>query len=446
MRGRISLLVAATSSAIILAFVIPLCLLVQTLAEDRATASAQQQAQGVAVIVAKLASPVDIEQAVRQVDQQQGSTTSVVLPDGNVVGVPVAGLADDANVRRARDRGEAFTVFGPDGAAVLVPIGLAAGTAVVRTSVSNATMHQGVTVAWASIAGLGLALLVGALLIARQLAGRIATPVSDLAEVAHRLRSGEVEARARPAGPEEVREVATAFNLLADRIGDLLAAEREAVADLSHRLRTPMTALRLDSEAVTDPEAGDRLRQHLDQLQRIVDAVVEEARRPVRATMAGECDAVAVTSERVRFWGPLAEDQQRVITLSVPDRALGVAIAAVDLRDLLDNLLDNVFAHTPEGTGISVDVHRGAPSTPGPAVARGGSTTALSTVVLTVADEGPGFPDHHQAAERGRSGSGSTGLGLDIVRRIARASGGEASLGTSDTGGALVTVVLGAAH
>ena len=446
MRGRISLLVAATSSAIILAFVIPMCLLVQTLAEDRAIAAAQQQAQGVAVIVSSVANPDDIALAVRQVGQQQSSTTSVVLPDGQVVGMPVAGLADDADVRSARDRGAAFTAFGPDGAAVLVPTALNSGTAVVRTTVSKEDMRRGVTVAWASIAGLGLALLVGALLIARQLAGRIATPVSDLAEVAHRLRSGDVEARAAPTGPEEVREVATAFNLLADRIGDLLAAERESVADLSHRLRTPMTALRLDSEAVTERETGERLRQHVDQLQRTVDAVVEEARRPVRATLGGRCDAVAVTSERVRFWGPLAEDQQRIITLSVPDRALWVAIAAVDLRDLLDNLLDNVFAHTPEGTTISVGVQTGTLPAPDPARATTGGATAVSTVVVTVADEGPGFPDHAEDAERGRSGSGSTGLGLDIVRRIARASGGEATLGTSHTGGALVTVVLGAAH
>lgn len=442
MRRRISLLVAATSSAIILTFVIPMSLLVQTLAEDRATAAAQQQAQGVAVIVSSVANPDDIAQAVRQVGQQQGITTSVVLPDGQVVGMPVAGLADDPDVRRARERGAAFTAFGPDGAAVLVPIALATGTAIVRTSVSTESMHEGVTVAWASIVGLGLVLLVGALLIARQLAGRIATPVSDLAKVAHRLQSGDVEARAVPAGPEEVREVATAFNLLADRIGDLLTAERESVADLSHRLRTPMTALRLDSEAVTEPETGERLRQHVDQLQRVVDAVVEEARRPVRSTMSGRCDAVAVTSERVRFWGPLAEDQEREITLSVPDRPLDVALAAVDLRDLLDNLLDNVFTHTREGTAIAVAVRRAAPFILNPS----GGGAAVSTVIVTVADEGPGFPDHAAAAERGRSGSGSTGLGLDIVRRIARASGGEATLGTSDAGGALVTVVLGEAH
>lgn len=445
MRGRISLLVAATSSAIILALVIPMSLLVRTLAEDRATAAAQQQAQGVAVIVASVANPQAIADALRQVGQQQGSKTSVILPDGQVVGTPVAGSASDPDLRRARDRGAAFTALTPDGAVVLVPIALDAGTAVVRISVSREIMHRGVATAWASLAGLGLALLIGALLIARQLAARIATPVTDLAEVAHRLRSGDVEARVIPAGPEEVREVGTAFNLLAARIGDLLAAERESVADLSHRLRTPMTALRLDSEMVAEPETAERLRLHVDQLQRTVDAVVAEARRPVRATMGGSCDAVAVTAERVRFWGPLAEDQERTITLSVPDQPLDVAIAAVDLRDLLDNLLDNVCAHTPEGTAVAVTVRRADPTGFGPG-SGGSSGGADDSVLLTVADEGPGFPDHAQAAERGRSGSGSTGLGLDIVRRIARASGGEAFLGTSDTGGALVTVVLGAAH
>ena len=441
MRRRISLLVAATSSAIILAFVIPLCLLVQTLAADRATAAAQQQAQGVAVIVSSVGSAAEITQALGQIPPGPGRATSVVLPDGRVLGAPVPELARDPDVRRAAESGAAFTVPTADGIAVLVPVAQESGTTVVRTAVSQAALHQGVVVAWTSIAGLGMALLVIALVVARQLAGRIATPVSDLAHVAHRLRSGDIEARVRPDGPDEVREVGTAFNLLADRIGDLLAAEREMVADLSHRLRSPITALRLDSEATWGPESGERMRTHLDQLQRTVDAVVAEARRPVRSSMRESCDAVAVVTERVRFWRPLAEDQGRRMSLSAPERPLRVALGELDLRDLVDNLLDNVFAHTPEGAAVDVTVRAGGAESSSEGAAPRGQKVP-EAVVLTVADEGPGFPDGDQAAERGLSGSGSSGLGLDIVRRIAHSCGGEATLGHSPTGGALVTVVL----
>ncbi|HET7474819.1 MAG TPA: HAMP domain-containing sensor histidine kinase [Dermatophilaceae bacterium] len=427
MRTRISLLVAATSSAIILAFVIPMGLLVRTLAEDRAVAAAQQQAQGVAVIVSSLDGLAGLAEAVDQTQRTPTTHTSVVLPSGAVVGYQDAGLAQDPLVRRARDHRSAFTQVTSGGIEVLVPVALDVGTAVVRTRVLSSGMHRGVGMAWGAIGVLGLALFLVALLVARQLAGRIGTPVSDLAAVAHRLRSGDFDARVEPAGPVEVAEVGVAFNQLADRIGELVAAEREFVADLSHRLRTPVTALRLDAEAVAEPEVAGRLRAHVDQLQRSVDAIVREARRPVRGPLHGSCDAARIAAERVGFWRPLAEDQGRRMSLRVPSTPVPVGLAADDLRDLVDNLVDNVFAHTPEGVAIDVAV----------------SSSADGTATLTVADSGPGLPEHALVGRRGATGSGSTGLGLDIVRRIARDSGGEATLGASPGGGAMVTVVLG---
>jgi signal transduction histidine kinase len=93
----------------------------------------------------------------------------------------------------------------------------------------------------------------------------------------------------------------------------------------------------------------------------------------------------------------------------------------------MDALLGNVFAHTPEGCAMAVRLDR----RPG-----GGA-------VLAVADEGPGLPDP-RAMGRGNSGSGSTGLGLDIVRRVATGAAGTVRFGrTSTAGGALVTVELG---
>jgi signal transduction histidine kinase len=224
--------------------------------------------------------------------------------------------------------------------------------------------------------------------------------------------------------------VGEAVNALADRIEDLLAAEREAAADLAHRLRTPLTALRLDIEGL-DVEAlpaedRDRLTGDVDALDRSIDQVIVEARRSVREGVAAACDAASVVAERVRFWSVLAEDEGRPLTVDVPDRPVPVHLAASDLAAAVDALLGNVFAHTPEGTAFGVTVQ-----------AREGSGA-----VVVVADTGPGMAEPHAAVERGHSRGGSTGLGLDIARRTADASGGGLGI-ESSAEGTTITLELG---
>ena len=114
------------------------------------------------------------------------------------------------------------------------------------------------------------------------------------------------------------------------------------------------------------------------------------------------------------------------MTVEVAREPVPVLVAADDLATCVDNLLGNVFAHTPEGAGFAVRLSRRA---------AGGAW-------LVVADDGPGFPDA-DPTERGRSSGGSTGLGLDIARRIAEASGGSVTIGRSTSGGGAVTVGLG---
>jgi signal transduction histidine kinase len=264
---------------------------------------------------------------------------------------------------------------------------------------------------------------------ADRLGRRVSAPVSELAAVAHRLRAGELDARAVPRGPVETVELGTALNRLADRIGELLSAEREAVADLSHRLRTPLTALRLDAEMVAEPVLADRLRGHVGHLQRTVDAVVKDARRPVHSTLGRSCDAASVVRDRVAFWSALADDQGRDLTVSIPSVESRAAIDATDLVDVVDALVDNVFAHTPVGTAFAVSLRGNDPA----------------TVRLEVADSGPGAPSP-DVTVRGHSTAESTGLGLDIVRRAAIAAGGELVLATSPSGGLLAIVTFAIAE
>ncbi len=424
MRRRITVLVAATTSAVVVAFIVPLCLLVLNLAEGRAVNAAQQEAQTAAILLASVSSPADARQAVRLLAQDATSALAVLGPDGRVVlGGRSLTAGDVAALRAARRSQSATTTRSVGGATAVVPVATADGVSVVRAHVTGAQLRSGVPGAWATIAALGVALVAAAVLIARVLGTRVSTPVVELAGTAHRLREGDLAARASPSGPSEVVELGHALNQLADRIEELLVAERETVADLSHRLRTPVTALRLDAEAVPDAEVAARLTEHVDHLQRTVDAVVADARRPVRSTMGETADAATVLRERAAFWRPLAEDTGRDLRVGAPAAPTVVAAGAEDLVELLDTLLENVFSHTPEGTPVELELTR---------------RDGLARIV--VADGGPGLAPG--ALARGRSTSGSSGLGLDIARRIAHSAGGELTVGSSRLGGVAVTVTL----
>ncbi len=424
MRRQISVLVAATTSAVILAFLIPLGLLVRTLAEDRALASASQEAQGVAALVAAVTDEDQLAQLVASVAERSRLRTTVSLPDGTQIGATLPG-DDAARLDRAR-LGEAFTSRDPGGSArVYVPVVTDQGTAVIRSLVPGPELHRGLTAAWATIASLGLLLLTGSLLAADRLGRRVAAPITEVSLVAHRLREGEMGARAQVRGPAEVADLASSLNRLADRIGELLRIERESVADLSHRLRTPITALRLDVESVEQPEVAERLGGHVEHLQRTVDAIVKEARRPVLSSLDRSCDAAHVVRERVEFWSALAADQGRAVAVEVPTGEVPAALDASELADVLDVLLDNVFAHTPEGTGFEVAL----------------SHDSAGAVRLEVIDSGPGLADP-SLTERGVSGAGSTGLGLDIVRRAAAAAGGELLIRRGLRGGTVAMVTF----
>jgi signal transduction histidine kinase len=284
-----------------------------------------------------------------------------------------------------------------------------------------------VTRAWLLLGCVGLGLLALSVVVADQLARSLVRPLTGVARASDRLANGDLSARAELAGPPEVRRAGAGLNKLARRIGDLLAHERETIADVSHRLRTPMTALRIDAESLRDQAERAQVLSDLDTLESTVDEVIRAARRPTRIGLV-TCDAATVVAERTAFWRPLAEDTDRTMTVELADGELPVRVTVDDLRTCMDVLLGNVFSHTPDGAALAVRLSRRA---------AGGAW-------LVVADDGPGFPDTIPA-ERGSSTAGSTGLGLDIVRRIAEASGGTLTIGRSAAGGGSVTVGLGAA-
>ena len=130
MRRRITLLVAATTSAVIVAFVVPLCLLVRTLAEDRAIGATNQVAQNVAIIVSSVSDPGRLSSAVGLLDSAEVPHTSVLLPSGIVLGSTDTPMRADPRVQEARRTMTASTDRADGGVTVVVPVALAAGLAV----------------------------------------------------------------------------------------------------------------------------------------------------------------------------------------------------------------------------------------------------------------------------------------------------------------------------
>ncbi|MEV4758398.1 HAMP domain-containing sensor histidine kinase [Micromonospora sp. NPDC049559] len=423
MRARLGLLVAATTCLVLVAFLVPLAQLVRQVAEDRAVSRANDLIQAVVPLVGT-SDPAELELSLTGL----AAPVTVFLPDGRVLGPPAS---PTPAVRLAARGGSALTVQTRAGREIVVPVVSGDGTAVVRTVVPRDELTRGVTRAWLVLAGLGVLLVGLGLLVSDRLARSLTAPIEDLFAVSHRLARADLAARATPAGPPELREVAGALNHLAGRIQDLLRAERERVADLSHRLRTPLTALRLEAEALRDPDEAARLTAAVDGVEAAVTAAIQQARRRgAEAPQApGRCDAAAVVRDRLAFWSVLAEDTDRRVRTELPATPLPVGVPADELAAALDALLGNVFAHTPDGTDFAVEL-----------LPRAGGGARLA-----VTDAGPGFPRAQGGApRRGASGSGSTGLGLDIARRVVETGGGSLRLDRAPGGGARVLLVLAA--
>jgi signal transduction histidine kinase len=401
----------ATTLTVTIAFVIPLALLVRALAVERALDDADQITQTlIPVLVSGDESAVYL--AVEQVRGATSAAVSVYLPDGQVRGAPVT----DRDIEQAR-AGRAIATTEPDGARVMLTpvVGQTGDTSVIRVAVPAGSLRVGVLPAWLTLGAVGLGLVAIAVLIADRLGRRAVVQATAVAAAARRLAAGDRAARAPDGGTPELADAANALNTLADRIDVLLAAEREAAADVSHRLRTPMTALRLDVDALPPSPATERVVQDLFALDVAVDQVIRSA-RGVADSDGAVADAGRVTRERSEFWGALAQDEDRPWHCETADGDLTVPVGEERLAVALDALLGNVLSHTDPPAWCHISVARDQ-----------------RDVRIRVADGGAGFDA--AAMARGRSGGGSTGLGLDIARRTAEAAGGSLHIGGSDRGG-----------
>ncbi|MGX1908514.1 ATP-binding protein [Streptomyces phaeochromogenes] len=262
------------------------------------------------------------------------------------------------------------------------------------------------------IAAVALLAVIAAVLLAVRQANRLASPLTDLAETAERLGSGDPRPRHKRYGVPELDRVADVLDGSAERIARMLTAERRLAADASHQLRTPLTALSMRLEEITLTDDPDIVKEEatiaLGQVERLTDVVerlLTNSRDP-RTGSAVTFDLDEVIKQQLAEWRPAYRNAGRAIVSSGKHQLQAVGTPGA-VAQVLAALIENSLMH-------------------------GGGTVALRTrvtgnqAVIEVTDEGPGVPADLGARifERAISGRNSTGIGLAVARDLAEADGG----------------------
>ena len=270
---------------------------------------------------------------------------------------------------------------------------------------------------WAGLGAAAVAVVLG-VLVSRQLTA----PVRELTRAAERMSQGELDQRVEVRGGDEIAELGLAFNQMAASLAQQETPRRNLMADIAHELRTPLSVIRGDLEALLDriyeptPEALASLQEEALLLSRLVD--------DLRALSLAEAGQLQLQRERVSLrnllttvvqnFVPLAEMRGISLRWNPPAGELAVEADAHRVQQVVANLLSNALHHTPPGGSITLQAGDGR-----------------SEVEVTVADTGPGIPpedlshvfDRFWRNDTVGNGEGS-GLGLAIVKGLVQAHGG----------------------
>ncbi|HEY4939018.1 MAG TPA: ATP-binding protein [Actinomycetota bacterium] len=263
-----------------------------------------------------------------------------------------------------------------------------------------------------------------ALVIARFLARGMTTPLREMAAAARRMSQGDYRNRVAASTRDEVGQLASAFNRMAAQLEGVEASRRELVGNVSHELKTPISALQAHLENLLDgveepnPEVLAVMLAQCERLARLVDQLLDLSRL--------ESGDVPLELQPVSL-GELVDQVVAEVGVSRPDRAVqvvndvgpGIPPLRADrerLHQVLYNLLDNAFRFTPAGGTVTVGAHR-----------------ENGFCSISVHDTGVGIPEEHITrvferfyrvdSSRARS-DGGTGIGLAIARSVVEAHGG----------------------
>lgn len=245
--------------------------------------------------------------------------------------------------------------------------------------------------------------------------------------MASKFSDGDLTARSPVTGPPETQTLARTLNQGAERLDTLVASQRIFVADASHQLRTPLTALRLSLDNIADGVDDEFVREDVEQataevvrMSRLVNGLLVLARAEAKVTAAEPLPLREIVDERLTVWRPAADERGVTIALrgSVVDDRPSVLASPGHLDQVLDNVLSNALEVSPDGGRITVEVESRA-----------------DTVVLSVLDEGPGMPDADKSRAfdrfwrgQGLTGRSGSGLGLAVVKQLVTDDGGTVAL------------------
>ena len=266
---------------------------------------------------------------------------------------------------------------------------------------------------------------------------RMTRPMNNLIDAARRIEAGDYSAQVPEWGSSDIRSVARAFNSMSARLKTMDEQRRSFLADVTHELRTPLSVIRGQAEAIADgvyPADATHLAPILDATLAL-DRLVEDLRTLV-LTDAGSLalhkeptDLGALVHDTVESFRSQAESAGVGLTTEIADKLPTAEVDPARIRQVIGNLLSNAIRHTPSGGSIKVGVS-----------ASGGRAT------MTITDSGEGIstdllPHVFERFVKGPNSTGS-GLGLAIAHEIIQAHGGSLEVQTRPGGGTVLTARL----
>lgn len=315
--------------------------------------------------------------------------------------------------------------------------------AFVQLSFPTAPVWQNVYRAW--IALFGVVILVAALTISSGLwlTAQVVGPLEQLTTVIHRIAAGNLKERAPLRGPQEVQQLAGAFNEMADRLERMLQRQQDFVANAAHELRSPLTSIRLRLELILtqlqdDPqmqrqyleqvlEEIERLRKMTDQL--LMLSSIEHGNRLPPAVI----DLAPLLYELSDEIMPIFHLRHQVFSLEVPPHLPKVQVNPEEMRIILRNLLDNAAKYTQEGGKIRLQ-----------------AWSEAKNVFVTVQDNGPGISEetlphiferfYRGDKSRARSAQSGSGLGLSLVKELVQLNNGRIEVKSAPGQGSTFTL------
>jgi signal transduction histidine kinase len=306
-----------------------------------------------------------------------------------------------------------------------------------RLTIDTREVTDRVHTFWIGLVVVGVIILVVMAGIGTLIARSVTRPVRRLQAEAERFSRGDLTPSVvSERSPPELAALETTMHDMARRLDDLIERQRAFVADASHQLRTPLTALRLRLEnlelEVDEPQSLTGLGAAIDETKRLstlVDDLLQLARTERQAPVAA-VDLTSIVRDRVDTWTATADQAAVRIEAQLPSEPVFVAALTGGIEQVLDNLLDNAIRAAPAGSAVSVTIESG---------------DAVSELVI--ADCGPGIDDADKSAAltrfwRADTSTPGTGLGLAICDAIVQAGGGHIRLDDNVPCGLRVTVTL----